>query len=243
MKLKCLASGSSGNCYLLEGETETLILDAGIPIKNIKRGLNWNIKKVVGAVVTHSHLDHAKSVKDFENMGICVCTPYNKGVFFEGEHEERIHEKCGRFDVSAFALTDMNGHFKHTNADGSECPCYGFLIQHSEMGKLLYITDTELVKWRFRNINHILLGVNYSSDLITESAKRKHVLQGHMNIDTACEFIRHNNSNSLRNVVLCHLSDENSDENIFKKRVEAVTEAKCFIANKGLEISLNLIPF
>ena len=30
MKLKCLGSGSSGNCYLLSTETETLILDCGI---------------------------------------------------------------------------------------------------------------------------------------------------------------------------------------------------------------------
>lgn len=30
MVLKCIASGSSGNCYLLNSETETLILDCGV---------------------------------------------------------------------------------------------------------------------------------------------------------------------------------------------------------------------
>ena len=45
MKLKCLGSGSSGNCYLLTADNgETLLLDAGLPIMDIKRGLNWNIK-------------------------------------------------------------------------------------------------------------------------------------------------------------------------------------------------------
>ena len=49
MKLKCIATGSSGNCYTItSGSGETLILDCGIPIKDIKKGLNWNVKDVVG---------------------------------------------------------------------------------------------------------------------------------------------------------------------------------------------------
>lgn len=39
MILHCLASGSNGNCYLLQSENETLILDCGIDIKKIKKGL------------------------------------------------------------------------------------------------------------------------------------------------------------------------------------------------------------
>ena len=56
MKLKCLGSGSSGNCYLLSTETETLILDCGVPIIEIKKGLNFDLRRVSGVVVTHSHL-------------------------------------------------------------------------------------------------------------------------------------------------------------------------------------------
>lgn len=69
MKLKCLGSGSSGNCYLLTADNgETLLLDAGLPIMDIKRGLGWNVKNVVGAVVTHHHKDHSQSVVDLEVM-------------------------------------------------------------------------------------------------------------------------------------------------------------------------------
>lgn len=51
MKLKCIATGSTGNCYLLTSNSEeTLILDCGIPIKEIKKGLNWHIKDVVGVI-------------------------------------------------------------------------------------------------------------------------------------------------------------------------------------------------
>ncbi len=177
-------------------------------------------------------------------MGINVFTPYNKGVFFEGEHEERIHEKCGRFEVSAFALTDMDGHFKHTNADGTECPCYGFLIQHPEMGRLLYITDTELVKWRFKNINHILISANYQSKYITDDdAKRNHVLRGHMELETVKEFVKANKSNALRNVILCHLSQENIDPIEAQTEVEKVANCPVYVAKKGFEIELSEFPF
>ena len=51
MKLKCLGSSSSGNCYLLTSDSgETLILDCGIPVKAIKEDLNWNVKDVVGVL-------------------------------------------------------------------------------------------------------------------------------------------------------------------------------------------------
>lgn len=55
-----------------------------------------------------------------------------------------------KFTANTFELTDKDGSFKHTNADGTECPCYGFLITHPDMGRLLYITDTELVKLGFK---------------------------------------------------------------------------------------------
>lgn len=55
MKLKVLTSGSSGNCYLLESDSEVLILDCGIPIKDIKIGLGFELGGIQGVVVTHAH--------------------------------------------------------------------------------------------------------------------------------------------------------------------------------------------
>lgn len=57
MKLTCLGSSSAGNCYLLQADNkETLILDCGIPIKAIKKGLDWNIRGIKGVVISHTHL-------------------------------------------------------------------------------------------------------------------------------------------------------------------------------------------
>lgn len=217
MRLKCLGSSSAGNCYLLTSNSgETLILDCGIPIKEIKKGLNWNIRNVVGCIVSHVHSDHSKSIKDFEAMGIPVFAPYRSlKPMIIGDY---------RLKIQAFDLTTVDGRWTHTNADGSECPCYGFLITHPEMGKMLYITDTELIKWRFKDINHILLGVNYDKDLVDKDndPKTRHVFRGHLSIDTACDFVKANYSDSLQNVIMCHLSSENADSDSFIEKMKKV---------------------
>lgn len=218
MKLKCIATGSSGNCYTLTANNgETLILDCGVPIKEIKKGLNWNIRSVVGCIVSHDHSDHSKSVKDLCDMGIPVCKPYE--VLLMSQFLSNSY-----FTVRSFDLTTLDGRWTHTNADGSECPCYGFLITHKEMGRMLYITDCELIKWKFKDINHILLGVNYDKDLIDRdnTGKANHVFRGHLSIDTACDFVKANYSDSLQNVIMCHLSSENADRDSFIKKMKKV---------------------
>lgn len=242
MKLKCIATGSTGNCYTLTSNGgETLILDCGIPIKEIKKGLNWNVKDVVGAICTHSHQDHSKSVKGLNNMGIPVCTPYKKllmSQFLSNSY----------FTVRTFDLTTVDGRWTHTDANGEPCPIFGFLITHPEMGKLLYITDTELIKWKFKDINHILLGVNYDKDLVdTDNPKANHVFRGHLSIDTACDFVKANYSDSLQNVIMCHLSSENADRDSFIEKMKKVAcGANVDVAERGKEWLLadpNECPF
>lgn len=217
MKLKCIAAGSTGNCYTLTSDSgETLILDCGIPIKEIKKGLDWNIKDVVGVLCTHKHLDHSKSVNNFKAMGIPIYEPYLKIDY--------MSMNMGGFTVKPFDLTTIDGNWTHTNANGEPCPIYGFLITHKEMGRMLYITDTNLIKWKFKDINHILLGVNYDKDLIDRdnTGKANHVFRGHLSIDTACDFVKANYSDSLQNVIMCHLSSENSDRDSFIEKMKKV---------------------
>ena len=217
MYLKCLGSSSAGNCYLLTSNSgETLILDCGISIKEIKKGLDWNIRSVVGCIVSHAHSDHSKSLNDFKPMGIPIFAPYLG--------DSRKSMNMGEFTVKPFDLTTIDGNWTHTDANGEPCPIYGFLITHKEMGRMLYITDCELIKWRFKDINHILLGVNYDKDLIDRdnTGKANHVFRGHLSIDTACDFVKANYSDGLQNVIMCHLSSENSDRDSFIEKMKKV---------------------
>ena len=223
MLLITIATGSSGNCHALIADTgEILLLDLGENEKKIKKGIGWKISDVVGAIVTHKHADHSKSVNEFERMGVPVLKPY------ENESDIGLKNISG-FRVQAFDLTTIGGRWTHTDADGTDCPIFGFLIMHKEMGRMLYITDTAIVKWRFKNINHILLGVNYDRNMIypDNEGKKNHIFGGHLEIGTACEFVRANNSDSLQNVIMCHLSADNADSDKFIERMKKA----CLAAN------------
>ena len=164
-------------------------------------------------------------------MGIPAFAPYRG---------DRIARFRGRWKIKAFDLTDLNGNWTHTDANGEPCPIYGFLIEHPWMGRMLYITDCEFVKWRFKGVNHILLGVNYDPELLSgDDAKKNHVVRGHMSIDTACEFVKANASDQLQNVIMCHLSAENADKDSFiNKMQKAVLNANVCVAEPGMELEL-----
>ena len=60
-----LSSGSSGNCYYLGTEEHAILIDAGIPVKQIKSFLKdagVQFEKIMGVFVTHDHADHIKAL-------------------------------------------------------------------------------------------------------------------------------------------------------------------------------------
>lgn len=224
MKLKVLGSSSSGNCYILENDAEALIIEAGVSFKEVKVALDFNIRKIVGAVVSHAHLDHSKAVMEYEKAGVPVFKPY------ESEMERQVRT-YGNFVIKSFPLVH-------------NIPCYGFYITHPAIGRLIYASDTEYIKYRFEGLNHIMVEANHSKEFVDRnSAKYAHQITGHMEIGTTCEFLKANNNVGLRNVILLHLSSDSSDAEDFMDRTKKVVDCPVCIATKGLELSLDLIPF
>lgn len=55
MFMNCVSSGSSGNCYILQNEKESLIIECGCRFSEVKKALGFNVMKVVGALISHEH--------------------------------------------------------------------------------------------------------------------------------------------------------------------------------------------
>lgn len=239
MKLKILGSGSSGNCYILENDNEALIIEAGLPFMEVKKALNFNIMKIKAVLITHLHSDHHFYWFQYVRAGIAVFEPFK----LEGAS---LRFDNSQFIIQAFENRDRSGRWLHNNSDGSECPCYGFYITHPEMGSFVYASDTEYIKYRFKGLNHILCEANYDMQFVDrDEPNYEHRLRGHMSLDTALQFISTNDNPALRNVVLIHLSDKSGDPALFKQRTEETIKygANVYIAEKGLEVEMNLCPF
>lgn len=240
MILRCLGSSSAGNCYLLNYNNQTFILDCGIEIRKVKKALNYNISNITGAFSGHGHNDHSKSVRDFREIGIEVFTPYEQAI------KKPQEKRFGDFKVTAIPMLDKNMEiWQHTNTDLTPCPIYGALIEVDKQ-KILYVTDAKQCVWNFKNqkINHILLGVNYQSDLLEDDVKRKHCLTGHMSLSTAINMIAANKTNALRTVILCHMGADTAIAEECVAEVQKVAgNANVSVAKAGESWELSLYPF
>lgn len=228
MTLKCLGSGSQqGNCYFLSTDTETLILDCGVDMKKIKIGLDFDIKRVVGVCVTHHHTDHSESVEDFKRMGIQMFAPYENPI------KERIARRFGSFKVVACPMLDKEMQiWQHTNGDGTECPCYAFLIEVNGL-KIFYVTDTKLCTWDFEGygLTHMILGCDYDDEMLSaDDFKREHVLRGHLST-AYCqhEILEKYKTDKLQAVYLGHISEDNNDKHICVEKIQEAAGSGIYV--------------
>lgn len=245
MKLHILGSNSLGNCYILENDTEALIIEAGIRMSQVKKCLKWQIRKVVGAIVTHEHNDHSGFINEMVASGIRV---------FALEEVFRSHDLYGK----AFTLPIIpNKGYKVGNFKilafpvFHDVPCVGYVINHQEMGKLLFITDTVTLDYSIPGLNHIMIEANYADDIVEKrieaglmpESMRPRLLNSHMEIEQTKAILSENDLSNVDNIILIHLSDGNSNEERFIKEVRELTGKPVYAAQAGMTIDLSLEPY
>lgn len=242
MLLKILGSSSKGNGYLLISEGgSTLIVEAGISLLTIKKAINFKISSIVGCIATHCHSDHFGKAKELLKAGIDVYTSGGT-IEYSGLKHHRLHcinngnkVKIGDFTVLAFSTI-------HDAPDS-----ISFLINHPETGNILFLTDSYYSEFKFRNLNQIILEINYDIEIMNtrslhQSIKNR-IITSHMSLETAKELLRSNDLSKVNNIVLIHLSDGNSHSERFKQEIEDLTGKTVTVADAGTEINLDLTPF
>lgn len=55
MNIKVIGSGSSGNSYLINDGNTALLIECGLPISKIKKGVDFSTA-IAGCLISHSHL-------------------------------------------------------------------------------------------------------------------------------------------------------------------------------------------
>jgi len=245
MKLKVLGSGSKGNAYLLENEKEALLIECGVNIMDIKKAIDFKVNKISGCLVTHEHGDHAKSINEVLGAGINVYA--TAGTFQNSTSKNTVSSRKvvipqkGQFKVGNFSVISFP-----TIHDVAE-PC-GFLINHKDCGTVLFLTDTVYCPYTFKGLNNIIIEANYDADIINEKLGDKKFLRdriynSHMSIETCMDFLLANDLSQVNNIVLIHLSDSNSHEINFAKKVSGITGKEVHTANGGMTIGFNKTPF
>jgi phosphoribosyl 1,2-cyclic phosphodiesterase len=228
--IKTIASGSSGNCYIIDDGVTTVVLECGISydkiIPHIKR------KKISGVLVSHEHKDHSKIVDKLLFYGYPMYL--SSGTIKSCQlSKNRCHVikskqlfKIGSFDILPFDI-------QHD----AEEPL-GFLIKSNITGeKILFATDTYYLKYKFSGVNTYMIECNYDLDTLDHNIKKglmpkslkNRILKSHFSLGNLIKFLKETDLSKTNKIYLIHISSRNLDMNKAKKQIQDMTFAEVIV--------------
>ena len=216
--LTVLASGSSGNCSLLETPTTKVLVDAGLSTRKITQrleALGVNPEALDAILLTHEHSDHAAAVGVWARR---YKTPvYANRLTAEALKEDSVGVEWRLFSTGAeFQLGVLKVQSFAIPHDAAEP--VGFVLKHEEHS-VGFLTDlgvaTKMVLERVRTVHTLLLEANHDEKLLQDDTRRPWSIKqrifsrhGHLSNAAAAEVLAEIAGGNLRRVVLGHLSED-----------------------------------
>lgn len=135
MIVKTIGSGSSGNGYALISGGEVLLLECGVPAKEMLKAIDYQTSRVVGCIASHVHSDHVGFIKQYMQYGIKVYTSDEVQSDIEtimGEKTIGLQRMKRKNLLGCFSVIPF--HVPH-----GETECDGWLIDTAEGLSLIHI--------------------------------------------------------------------------------------------------------
>ena len=253
LKFLSLGSGSSGNCYYLTTGNTSILIDAGISIRVLKRTLKTfdiDIDQIDAVFVTHDHADHIKAVGNLANE-------YDKLVYAT----EKVHAGINSNYCMTSKLTER--HIRIVQKDVSlqfgdllitpfdvphdSSDCVGYRVEVDGVVFCL-ITDagmvTDEMKPFITRAHHLVIEANHDEEMVMSGPYpqflKERILSatGHLSNRSCGEAIAQNMSQDLKHVWLCHLSEENNHPELARKTVESVLRSYGIVAGADLQLEV-----
>lgn len=232
VEIQALASGSTGNCYRVTDGSTPLLLECGIPIKEIKQGLNFQTSQIAGCLISHEHQDHCKSVKDILKAGIdCYMSQGTAEAIEATGHRIKVIKAQEQFKIGTWKIMPFG-----TQHDAKEP--LGYLLANQSGDKLLFATDTYYVKYKFVGLTHIMVECNCALDILRANVEaglvppvlKDRLLRSHFSLENVKGFLRANDLSQVQEIWLLHLSNDNSDAARFKHEIQELTGKPVYVA-------------
>ena len=250
LKFCSLASGSSGNCYLIKNDSAALIIDAGISGKKILQGLddtNTPHEYAKGLLITHEHTDHVKSESVLSKKLPGLSVYANQGTWGGikkpvAPTQQRIFRTGEDFYIEDFMIRPFS--IPHDAADP-----VGFSIYH-ENKQISIVTDvgyiTDSIFDEIIDADLLLLEANHEKEILLMGRypyPLKHRIlgeTGHLSNVSAGECLcRLASANPKeRQILLGHLSHENNDPAVALLTVKNTLMEKNIIPGNQLKLGI-----
>ena len=221
MRFCVLASGSAGNATYVESEGVRLLIDAGISCRAIERhlaDLAVDPDSLDGILVTHEHNDHVSGLYRF-------ATKHGTAVYANEGTAEVIERQARKAKLPMpefalfqscvpFALGDLVVQSVRISHDTAEPVAYTLTTEAG--AKLGYFTDlgyaSQEVITALQGCEALILESNHDLQMLRTSGRPYDLVSrisgksGHLSNDQACDLIRAACPETLRQLVLAHLS-------------------------------------
>jgi phosphoribosyl 1,2-cyclic phosphodiesterase len=223
MEFKAYRSSSKGNLYRVSSGGCHLLLEAGVPIKEIRRHLNGDglkLSDMSACLISHEHKDHAMSAEKILKAGIITGGSFGTVQAVSKSMEVVSIRQYGVFRVQAFAV------------DHDAVNPVGYLIADSNDG-LLFAVDTYDVVQTFCGLTIIAIECNYSDLIIDKEAVYiNRLVRNHMSLERVLAFLARQDLSKCREIHLLHLSAGNSNEEAFIRAVQKQTGIPAYVAKE-----------
>lgn len=211
MKYHLLASGSRGNCCIIQAGETRLVIDCGTTKKYLTHSfhnLGIDYTQVDGILITHRHIDHISMLKMFAKTDV-----YSPFVIEERPDAMRI-VPYEAFIVGDIAITPIP--LSHDAG-----LTIGFVLRHLDE-TLVYVTDTGYVREydfdQLRNADYYIFESNHDPEMLMQTRRpiftKKRILSdnGHLCNEDSARYLSVLIGNQTKEIVLAHLSQEANDE-------------------------------
>ena len=218
MKVCSLASSSKGNCTIVYNENEILVVDMGITFKEFEEKINLlklNLDNVIGAIVSHEHIDHVKGLTNFfKALGKPIYCHYNscEGIM-----------KRTKLPASAFVRFDSGfklGSFEIQPFEVShDVFCVGYNILENS-NKVSIVTDlgytTNAVVEKLYDSRLVILEANHDEKMLVAgnypAILKSRILskKGHLSNASSAKVVAQLAQHNVRQILFAHLSEENN---------------------------------
>lgn len=231
MKFRALASGSKGNCYVVRGGGELLLVDCGLSCRELTRRMGdcgLSPSEVTGVLFTHDHSDHCNGIATFHHRfpGVPLYANGNTADAIAAvtgvEDGWSVFETAERFQIGGLSVDTFST--PHDAADS-----VGYVL--SEGGSTLFIgTDMGVVTVAAREAlsraNCAVLESNHDPVLLQTSDRPLSLKQriagrcGHLSNGQAADALRETNPPGLRVLLLAHLSSQCNADYLARESME-----------------------
>lgn len=229
MLLHVLASGSSGNCAIVQSSTTSLMIDCGITRKALRErtsALGVEETAISAVLVTHEHNDHIKG------LGVCL-----RGLHAEGEmpifctsgtRESARYLRdypniAGLRAGDSLRIGDISIDVFTTSHDAAEPVGFRF-TDLSDSTTIGYITDSGVILPEalemLRGVEKLAIETNHDTEMLRRGPypaflqARISSERGHLSNEQAASGLASIVSDHLTEVVGMHISRENNDSEI-----------------------------